>query len=609
MSKNKANKFNDFNKTFYRTFDVSADGIDLEKRTASLSFSSELPVQRSFGWEILSHREGDYDLSMLNNAGAFLEGHDPDKYRGDVIQASVSEGRGVALVKLSRSPEGEQLLQDWRDGIHTKTSVGYVITDAKENGKRDGVPVFEMKWRALEISSVSIPADDSVGVGRSEEVNPIQENNMEEEKKDQAAPAVDIEKISERARKDEQKRASEIVELGELNDEPKAASEYVRNGRTIEEFKSYLIKRMGEKQKEGEKKMTVDLDMSPREMKRYSLVRAINASITGDWSKAGLELEASRAVEKKFGRVAKGFFMPHDMMTFKRDVDWYTEKTDTVQTSLLASSFIEMLYKRLLVKSLGCTVLDGIVGNIDIPRMSGGATVYWANNAGSENTAVTESTPTFDKISLTPHSMGAIVDVSKLLLNQSSLSVENLLLNDMSRAIAIELDRVALSGSGSSGEPTGILVASVTSKNVASAANVTFGDMVNMESAIASENADMGSLAYVTNSLVRGILKQTAKVSSYPQYVWEDGNAPGEGRVNGYRAAVSNTITEIDNTSSMIFGNFADLILCLFSPGMDITIDPYTLAKTRLVSLICYQDVDVGIRHLKSFAKAVNITT
>lgn len=607
MSKQKQKQFSDIGKTFYRTFDVCQDKISKDERTALLSFSSELPVRRSFGFEVLSHREGDYDFSMLNNAAPFLGNHDTNTYLGDVVKAYAEDGRGYALVKLSRNPLGEQLLTDWADGIHTKTSVGYMITDAKESGKREGVPVFEVKWRAMEISSVPIPADDTVGFGRSddEKENTEEIPKMEEVKSEQIK-APDVEVVREHAVKGEQKRISEIIELGERHGEQKAANEFMRMGKSIEQFKEYLLKAISEKQEKAKQDVSATLGMEPKEQKRYSLHRAINAAVSGDWSKAGLELEASRSVEKQFGRSAKGFFVPMDMLYYKRDVDWYTEKTDTVKTIFAGESFIDMLYKRLLVKSLGCMTLDGIVGNVDIPRLSGGATVYWANNEGSENTAVTESTPTFDKISLTPKSMGAIVDVSKLLLNQSSLSVENILLTDMSRAIAIALDTAALSGSGASGEPTGILAASVTGKNFASGATPQFSDLVNMETEIAVENADIGNLAYVTNPRVRGLLKQTTKVASstYPVYIWGDDNT-----INGYKAHVTMAIDEVANTSSMIFGNWADLILCFFAPGLDITVDPYTLAKTRLVSLICYQDIDVGIRHLKSFCKAVNITT
>jgi HK97 family phage major capsid protein len=529
-------------------------------------------------------------------------------YLGDVVNAYVDEDRGNALVKLTRNPAGEQLLTDWLDGIHTKTSVGYMITDAKETGRRDGVPVFECKWRAMEISSVPIPADDTVGFGRAEELKNESEDIFKmdnESKQAEQTKAPDLDVVREGAVRGEQKRIAEIIDLGEHHGEQKAANEYMRMGKSVEQFKEYLLKSISEKQEKARQEVPATIGMGRNEQRRYSLVRAINAAMTGNWGEAGLELEASRAVEKQFSRQAKGFFVPMDMMQMKRDVDWYTEKTDTVKTILATESFIDMLYKRLVVRELGCTILDGIVGNVDIPRLSGGATVYWANNSGSENTAVTESTPTFDKITLTPKSMGAIVDVSKLLLNQSSLSVENILLNDMTRAMAIALDTVALSGTGSGGQPTGVLVESITTKNASNGASVVFGDLVNMETEVAVENADMGSLAYVTNTLVRGLFKQTVKSSStVNQFLWEEGN-----KINGYKAVATNVIPEIANTSSIVFGNWADLILAFFAPGLDITVDPYTGAKSRLVSLICYQDVDVGIRHLKSFCKAVNITT
>lgn len=155
-----------------RSFDLSRSSINEDARTVELDFSSETDqVERGFGVEILSHSPGDVDLSRLSNKAPYLMDHDPRDQRGVVELASIDKKRGKAVVRISRSQRGEELWQDIQDGIRTKVSVGYQITGAKMEGKReDGTPIYRVQWRPFELSSVSIPADDSVGIRSGENI-------------------------------------------------------------------------------------------------------------------------------------------------------------------------------------------------------------------------------------------------------------------------------------------------------------------------------------------------------------------------------------------------------------------------------------------------------
>lgn len=153
-------------------------GVNLETRTVDLAFSSEAEVRRYFGVEILSHDAGACRLDRLNDGAALLWSHKWDDQRGVVVAGSarVDDDRiGRCTIKLSRSVAGEELLQDIADGIKTKVSFGYSVIALKLTEEREGVDVYTVtEWEPYEVSIVAVPADVTVGVGRSAEIADVE---------------------------------------------------------------------------------------------------------------------------------------------------------------------------------------------------------------------------------------------------------------------------------------------------------------------------------------------------------------------------------------------------------------------------------------------------
>ncbi len=358
------------------------------------------------------------------------------------------------------------------------------------------------------------------------------------------------------------------------------------------------------------------IGMGDDDLSRYSLIRAIRAAASGDWAEAGLEREASQAVAKQSGREPRGFFVPRDFLV-KRE---QREQRDMVKgtsgaggyvvgTDLLASSFIDLLRNKMVVRQAGATVLDGLVGDITIPRQSAGATAYWV----AESVAPTESQQTLQQVALLPKSLGAFTDISRKLLLQSSIDVEALVRNDLATILAIEIDRAALHGSGSGAQPTGIdhtsgIGAPVDYSSIGLVP--TWAHIVALETSIATSNADTGRLAYITSPKVRGKLKGIANIATYGTvFIWLDGS----NQLNGYPAyvtsQVSNTLTAGSSTSvcsAVFFGNWGDLLIGMWG-GLDILVDPYTGGTTGTVRIIAFQDVDIGVRHPESFAALLGV--
>lgn len=585
------------------TFDRAA--INEESRTVELAFASETPYERYWGVEILDLAAPSVRLGRLTAGGPLLMDHDSRDHVGVIESVQIGADRvGRAVVRFGKSARADEVFQDVKDGIRQNVSVGYMIHKAvlvEQNEEQDTYRVTD--WEPFEVSLVSVPADASVGIGRSADAeSPIEFIPLQEK---QIMSDINVEEVRAEAVKSEQKRTQEIIAMGEQFKAYGAdgvAAECLRNGKSVEETRAAIMTKIGTRALPS-----ADIGMTQEEARSFSFVRAIQAAVLikdGKFSQArdigGFELDASDAVAKKMGRESRGFFVPNEVQ--KRDllVGTPTAGGNTVATDLLASSFVDLLRNKMAVTGLGAKFLTGLVGQIAIPRQTAGATAYWV----AENGAPTESQQAFDQVTMTPKTLGAFTDITRKLLLQSSIDVEGLVRNDLATVIAMAIDLAAINGSGASNQPTGILnTAGIGS--VAGGTNgliPTWGNLVDLESQVAVANADLGALGYLTNAKVRGKLKQVSKVSGQNGFIWEDGT------VNGYATGVSNQVpsnltkgTASGICSAILFGNFADLIIGQWG-NLDIMVDPYTGSTAGTVRVVALQDVDVAVRHAESFA-------
>jgi len=145
---------------------------DADQRTVNVAFSSEEPVARWFGNEVLNHDEDSVDLSRLLSGAPVLVNHNMDDQVGVVESAHIdADRRGRAVLRFGNSQRAQEIFQDIQDGIRQKISFMYEVTEYIQS-QDDPETFIGNKWLPLEISTVSIPADDTVGVGRSLEVKP-----------------------------------------------------------------------------------------------------------------------------------------------------------------------------------------------------------------------------------------------------------------------------------------------------------------------------------------------------------------------------------------------------------------------------------------------------
>ena len=603
----------------YRNIDLNRDAIDLENRSVSLSFSSEEPVERFFGTEVLDHNESSIRLGRLRSNGPLLLEHDPTNQIGAIDNVQIGLDKVArADVRFSKSLRAQEIFQDVQDGIRKSISVGYQIHQMEKD--EDGTTFRATDWEPLEISLVSIPADTSVGVGRSLEDLDFETKIKESEiikmetTQEPKQTTVNVEHIQNEARTQEQNRIREITAMGKQFHREQLANQFIESGKSVEDFRTVLLENLGA---EPIVKPNPDIGLNKQEIQRFSFLKAIRAAANSDWSEAGFEKECSDAVEKKTQKTRSkaGFYVPHEVLKEKRDLTVGTDADGgyLVATDLMSQSFIEMLRNAMMVKQLGATVMDGLVGNVAIPKQSGGATAYWISSEGG---AITESQQTLAQVSLTPKQVGAYTDMSHKLMIQSSIDMEQFVRQDLALTLAIAMDLAAINGSGSSGQPTGVMQTSGIG-SVAGGTNglaPTYSHMVNLEKEVSKDNALLGSLGYLTNADVVAKLKTTEKASNTAQFIWENGSG-GMGSVNGYRAAVSNQVpnnltkgSSSGICSAIIFGNWRDLIIANWGTA-DVLVDPYTGSTTGTVRVRMLMDTDINVRHAESFASMQDALT
>lgn len=620
--------------------------VDRDSRTVELAISSEAPYERVFGIEVLEHSSESIDLSRLaDERHPLLINHDWDRQAGVLTKVWIGEDKRLrGLAKLSRTQIGEDALMDAEDGIRTLTSVGYQIMSVEieernaegetvtrkldgdafahemraaygEHWHRAGAfvardgdsgepPIVRVtRWQPFEASIVSIPADPSVGLGRSAgavtatpQTTPAITSEVRTMSEVVPQPVIDEAAVRASAEKSARETVSQIISIGEqfkAQGGDKIASEAIRSGLSVEAFRAKLMDKLS-----SQPMPTPALDMERKDVQRYSLMRAVRAMVDRDWSNAGLEKEASEAIAKRAGKGPQhgGFYVPYDIQTRDLSAGSSTQGQKLVATDLLGGSFIDLLRARSVVGGLGATMLTGLVGNVAIPRQSGAGTGYWLTN---EATAITESNQTFDQVPLSPKNVGAYTEISRQLMMQSTPSVDALVMSDLAKVVALAIDLAALEGDGSGGAPTGI--ASTSGIGAVTGTSIAYAGILEFQTDLASANALAGNCAYLTTPAVASLLSQRARFSSTDTPLWQ-GNVL-DGQMCGFRATTTTAVT----AASMVFGNFSDVVIGEWGV-LELAMNPYANFAAAITGIRAIQTVDVGIRHAASFSRATSIT-
>lgn len=327
------------------------------------------------------------------------------------------------------------------------------------------------------------------------------------------------------------------------------------------------------------------------ELRNYSLAKAATESLNGKLS--GLEGEVHAELSK--GREARGLMVPVDILLGGAETRAITTTTpiagpggNLVRTDLAAMT--DRRRPALKVEALGATILRGLTGNLDLPRLAASGTAHWI----AEHTNTTGSDAQFEKKSMGPKTVSGEYELSRRMLLQSNEALETILRRDLGMILAQALDGAAIEGGGAN-EPTGIIAdANVTELLAAALSSDTTADMI-----AALEVDDVtGTRAFLTHPNVIAIARKIKETTT-------DRVVPISETFHQERVEWSTNVPNDGGSPAldrMIYGEWASLYVGYWS-GVDILMNPYaaSVASKGGVLLHAFLDADVVVRHPEGF--------
>ena len=617
-----------------------------------ISISSEFPVDRWFGKEILDHSPDSVDLSRAKKGLSFLDSHDAKSVIGIVENVKVGDDKKLrGQVRFSRSAPAQQIKTDIQDGIRRFISVGYTVNEyTLVTSSKDGGDTYRAtKWQPMEASSVGVPADPTVGNGRkagdrlypvsirgavASEINPAPGPNLKE---------VNVEAAEQV--KNSRTAAAEIIRLGKVHAIDSAMVESaVAEGKSVEEFSRVVLDEVAKRSAQpgnappAENKDRIEL--TDKEQRQYNLARGIMTAISNDEaSKSGspkrfnsFETEVSQEIEKNWmGARHGGLFVPwslrhawtpeltkrfgeHGGVQKRAGLDSSNATAGETLKFTEPGEFIQFLYNQMRVKQLGARTIAGLRDNVSYPKQTGRATGSWVGeNPGSD---VADSALTLGSIASSPKTYQSSSSYSRQLLAQAVIDVDTLVREDLARDLALAVDSVAIVGGGSN-QPVGIVSTSGIQSYVVEADSgnggaLAWDDIVKMTALLETANADqLGDGAWLTTPGVKSSLKRTARLgNTIGLPIWAD-----DSTVDGFRAASSNQVASNgtkgsgSNLHTLIRGIFETLVIGMWGSGFELVVDPYRLKKQGMIELTTFMLTDITVKYPVAFVVAQYVVT
>jgi HK97 family phage major capsid protein len=691
-------------------FERAADKKDGDLVVA-MAFASQAPYERWWGIEVLDVTPDSVRLGRLNDGAPLLYNHDWRDLRGTHVAGSVkAHDDGVLRGKVritAATQAGRDTIGLVESGVLTKASVGYTVhkivqqTTAKaadgstvkvertldgaaferlieqhgltrdgrqsggdlvafrrgldelagaplERAKDDEPDVYRIvDWEPFENSLVTIPADNTVGVGRSAApltlVSPpaapaasttaltkeLSTMKLRHRLQDQATdgtagsagggalgttntlPAQP--RQGPAAAELEADRVASIDNLCRANNiDAGIRNVWVTSGASMRSISDELLGILQTRAAAAPKITAVGL--SQQETRRFSMARAIEACASQNWTQAGLEAEASREIQKRLNRNPdpNRFFVPWEIqeranrtpieqvayaLLMKRDLTVASAGAGGYLVETQNVGFIELLRNKSVLFNMGARRLSGLQGNVSIPKQSATGSATWLAN---EAATISEVNQTFVQVAMSPKNVGGYTEISRQLLLQSNPAAEGIVVADLASVVALDIDLKGLNGSGASGQPTGIL-------NTAGIGSVTgtsldYADVIEFQTDVFGGNALTGQSGYVTTGAVAGLLKQRVKFTSTASPLWEGQLAMA--MMDGYRAMASNQMP----SATMLFGDF-DLGVVVGEWGvLEIETNPYANFQAGIVGVRAIASIDIAVRYPTAFSAAASIT-
>jgi len=400
--------------------------------------------------------------------------------------------------------------------------------------------------------------------------------------------------------------AAEMTESETLKADIEKLEGEVRSFESLQEISRMAPVDMSVQNANGSKK-------AQKEIRNFSFQRAINSTENGK-KLDGIELEMHQEGVKDLQRAGKsvsGIAIPELVLNLRAGnvAGIAGDGGSAVYTEY--KGFREFYKNALVLEALGTTVLTGLQGNLSYVIESSQIKASWED----EIDTTTVAKPTFANVTSSPKRLSKALLYSLQLLNQSAIGIEALLQRQIAYALAFAVQDAAITGVttvGGQGNIVGIL-GDTNVPTVAMGTNgatFTYAKAVEMETAVATKDALIGNLAYLTNAGVRGALKTTQKFANSQS---SDTVMTADGMVNGYMAALSNYIPSnlVKGTSgavcnAMIFGDWSQLEIHRWG-AIELVVDRITKATSGQVQVVVNDFANVLNVRPTSFSKCLDI--
>jgi HK97 family phage major capsid protein/HK97 family phage prohead protease len=612
--------------------DIEASAITVRKDAGktSLTFpaSSEAPVERWWGEEVLSHEKGAIRLDRAKRgAMPLLFNHDMGDPIGIIDAARIEDGRLVVDAHLFETARGAEVAQ-MLDGGLRNVSIGYRINVVEEDKKANRFTATD--WEPYEVSIVTVPADPSVGIGRglpgeTLEVRMVTTSVATISTTAQPAKVTEVEKTNAAAgasaeiqvRIEGGGNAAAELETGRQRAirnlcssckiEDAIRDMWLSSGQSIDKVSDDIVEIVRQRESNNPKVATA-IGLSAREARSFSFGRALLSAASGDWKNAGFELECSRAVYSKTGKPieANRFMIPYEVQVVPREhLPGRNQRDLTVASGsgggfLVGTdnqSFLELLRNRTVAYRLGAVRLPGLVGSVTIPKQTGAATPVWLAN---ESSTLTESAQTFGQLALSPKSVGAYVEISRQLLLQSSPAAEQIAMADVAQVASIAVDLGVIAGSGAAGQPTGI----VNTGGIGAFTGTTLGaaGVLDAQADVIGANVVPLAPAYVTTAAVAALLMARPELpTTGTTRLWQGSML--DGSLFGLPATVSAQMS----AATALFGDWSKVVVGEWG-ALEIETNPYANFQAGIIGVRSIITIDVGVRYAGAWSYSTSIT-
>lgn len=595
------------------------NAIDETDRTVELSFASEIPVVRDIKGtlynEILLCSPENVDLSRLNDGAPVLVEHDAMRQVGIVENARVDMDKVCrATVRFSALGTANTIFGMIVEGIRPKVSVGYNILDYY----LDGNDLIVSKWQPYEVSSVSTPADNSVGVGRSlnsnDEITLEDQPQMEPEQKEELVPEVEI--IEEAPVEEVQPEVVEesvVVESEESVEVVEAESEAIEE---VQEVQPELVEERSIAVTDVQESINKEVEANRiRELQSISSVLGIS---TEEAIKNGVSVEDfkrslntdNKSIDKDIKKMEKKSLIneglrslkgeAHDLETFEKgargynaDLNAMVRSTTSTVTAAglvkeeLSDAYIRQLLAQTVLGQLPVTVFGSLAGrgNFSIPRAKG---MNPAAKFYAEDEAVSDGFETFDKITLKPRMFAAGIKITKAML-LSNAATERYVTDELLRQCSNGLESAVFAQ----------IATTVPVQETEAVGTVTEADVQKAIEALGVANVDINRCVAIVHPSMLAKLRQYAIL----------GNTSAVSAVAGHRYDMwlCDEVRVIESTfvaaDTILIGDFSELIFANWNEGQELDFDDTTYRAAQTIAIRSFQYLDVAIAHEEAFVQ------